>query len=227
MKYALNDIYPTVQGEGCQTGVAMVLVRLHGCGVGCPWCDTKETWALDGRHRVASIEDALGQNERWTIVSPERIVAHVKALHPGPRWILLTGGEPAEQELDDLVEGFHLCGYKVAIETSGTARGHVTAGADWVCVSPKIGMPGGKTIDLDAVRVAHEIKHVVGKPSDIDELLALLTAMHARFGTDWRLPEICLQPVSCSPKATELCTLEAIRRGWRLSVQTHKFAGIR
>lgn len=38
--YRVNDIYTTVQGEGCQTETAMVLLRLQGCGVGCPWCDT-------------------------------------------------------------------------------------------------------------------------------------------------------------------------------------------
>jgi 6-pyruvoyltetrahydropterin/6-carboxytetrahydropterin synthase len=41
--YVVNDIYTCIQGEGVQTGVAMVLLRLQGCAVGCPWCDTKET----------------------------------------------------------------------------------------------------------------------------------------------------------------------------------------
>jgi 7-carboxy-7-deazaguanine synthase len=218
----LNDIYQCVQGEGCQTGVAMVMVRLQGCGVGCPFCDTKETWALAEANKVATLEQALGTNPKWCEVEPGELAAYARWTFPGPRWALVSGGEPADQPLFSLVRELHGRDFRVALETSGTARGHVGAGFDWICVSPKIGMPGGKAILPEAVAAAHEIKHVVGKPEDIEALDQLLLSTPLRHDV-----QICLQPVSTQAKATELCTRTAIDRGWRLSLQTHKLVGLR
>src|SRR3990167_3293182 len=36
--YPINNVYKCIQGEGCLTGMAMTLVRMHGCGVGCVFC---------------------------------------------------------------------------------------------------------------------------------------------------------------------------------------------
>lgn len=217
----INDCYTTIQGEGVLTGVPMVLLRLHGCGVGCPWCDTKETWTVEDEQRRLVIADSLGANGRWCWLSGSEIAAYIKENHPGPRWVLVTGGEPAEQDLESLTSALHDAGYKVALETSGTAIGHLPASFDWVCVSPKIGMPGGKAILPAAVQVADEIKHVVGKQADIEALQQLLQDCQINGET-----QICLQPVSKSEKATELCIQTVQRMGWRLSVQMHKYIGV-
>lgn len=219
--YLVNDIYPAIQGEGVQTGVAMVLLRLHGCAVGCPWCDTKETWAIDQQFQVETLSEALGTNAHYAKVTPAQILSYIQTNCPGPKWILLTGGEPADQPLQPLVATLQATDYKVALETSGTAIGHLEAGLDWVCVSPKINMPGGKAIIPVAVQVAHEIKHVVGKPQDIALLDKLLLEIPLKPET-----EICLQPVSQSVKATQLCIETVQQRGWRLSIQTHKYLAL-
>lgn len=228
--YKVNDIYPTVQGEGCQTGVAMILLRLHGCGVGCPWCDTKETWAVDEQNRRTSLHDALGVSPLWVELSGSEIAAYIRRVYgrnaqgekTGPQWVLLTGGEPADQDLQGLVVALHDAGYKVAIETSGTANGHTKAGADWVCVSPKIGMPGGRAILPEVVAAADEIKMVVGKAADLEKLEELLSSCNV----NQERTAICLQPLSLSEKATALCIVTVQRRGWRLSIQTHKFLNL-
>ena len=216
--YPVNNCYPAIQGEGAQTGVAMALLRLHGCVVGCPWCDTAETWAFDQADEQPTIEAALGANSRYAYLDAETIADYVRAHCPGPRWVLLTGGEPARYPLKPLVDALHNTDYKVALETSGTELGHVGAGCDWVCVSPKIDMPGGKKVLPEAVTVADEIKHVVGRQSDIDKLDTLLRAVALK-------PDvvISLQPVSQSQKATALCVETVIARGWRLSIQVHKY----
>ena len=218
MIYRVNTIYPCVQGEGCQAGMAMVLLRLQGCGVGCPWCDTKETWHTDPAHAVASIEAALGQNPRYTVTDPLTIRRHIAEHHPGPRWVLLTGGEPADQDLDALVAELHEGGYKVAIETSGTAPGLLYVPFDWVCVSPKVNMPGGRAILQTVVEMADEIKFVVGKAADLATLDTLLANVTLKDGC-----QICLQPMSQNPNATQLCIETVQARGWRLSVQMHKY----
>lgn len=220
ISYPVNDCYTCIQGEGVQTGVAMVLLRLHGCAVGCPWCDTKETWDFDEANHVATLPEALGANPRYAMLAASGIVAHIRAHHPGPRWVLVTGGEPARVDLRPLVKALHEAGYRVALETSGTETGHLGAAFDWVCVSPKIDMPGGKHIQPAALSIADEIKHVIGKQSDIDQLDSLLANLNLKPGV-----QICLQPVSLSPKATQLCIETVQSRGWRLSVQTHKLLG--
>lgn len=40
MHYPINEIFQTIQGEGVFTGLPAIFVRLQGCPVGCPWCDT-------------------------------------------------------------------------------------------------------------------------------------------------------------------------------------------
>jgi 7-carboxy-7-deazaguanine synthase len=220
--YPINDCYTCVQGEGTQTGVAMVLLRLHGCAVGCPWCDTKETWLMDPAREVATLAEALGANPRYTYMTAVDIANHILRHHPGPKWVLVTGGEPAQYNLAPLVAALHEVGLRVAIETSGTETGHLEAGFDWACVSPKLNMPGGKEVCLETLAQADEIKHVVGRQADIDNLDDLLAAAQPPANT-----QICLQPVSTSPKATELCLETVMARGWRLSVQMHKYIGVK
>jgi 7-carboxy-7-deazaguanine synthase len=196
----------------------MVLLRLHGCAVGCPWCDTRNTWTFDKANERATLADALGDTPRYTYMDASAIADYIVNKRPGPKWVLVSGGEPAQYPLKELVEALHVRGYKAALETSGTETGHLDAAFDWVCVSPKIGMPGGKTIQPAAITSADEIKHVVGLPRDIETLDTLL-----RESTLKPSVQICLQPVSMSPKATQLCIDMVQKRGWRLSVQVHKY----
>lgn len=220
--YPINDCYACIQGEGVQTGVAMVLLRLHGCAVGCPWCDTKETWDFVADNQVETLAAALGANPRYAYWDAAAIAQYITIHHPGPKWVLVTGGEPAQYALQPLVAALHASHYQVALETSGTEIGHLGAGFDWVCVSPKLNMPGGKHVQAAALASADEIKHVVGRQQDIDNLDDLLA--HHPTKPD---VQICVQPVSLSQKATDLCMDVVLSRGWRLSVQTHKYIGVK
>jgi 7-carboxy-7-deazaguanine synthase len=218
-KYRINNIYRTVQGEGVHTGVPMVLCRLQGCDVGCPFCDTKETWNLDDPNRRDAISEALGENELFTDVSAEDLVAYIEHIAGNLHWIMITGGEPALYDLSDLLESLHQAGYKTAIETSGTypLQGCPT----WVCVSPKADMPGGQSLEAATISRADELKFVIGKTSDIDDALSMLEDYETKPGV-----QICLQPLSLSRRATDLCLETVLTRGWRLSLQTHKFISI-
>jgi 7-carboxy-7-deazaguanine synthase len=225
MKYPVNDIYPCIQGEGCQTGLAMIMLRLQGCPVGCPWCDTKETWFIDDLpRRKRTIKEVLGANPLWCEVEASDLAHYIDSLTHGvgTKWVLVSGGEPALNNLEPLVRELHGHGYKAAIETSGTALGHVGAGFDWITISPKIDMPGGYQIKERAFEDASEVKFPVGKPDDIRNLDRLIERGIIKAGTT-----ICLQPLSLSPRATTLCEETAQHRGWRLSVQVHKLLNLR
>lgn len=218
--YPINDVYLSVQGEGVLTGVPMVILRLHGCAVGCPWCDTKETWDMEEEQHQDDLRDALGANAKWSRLSADAIAQYISKTHRAP-YVLLTGGEPAQYDLAPLVKTLQAQGYKVAIETSGTERGHIGAGFDHVCVSPKMDMPGGKLILPDALAVADEIKQVIALEKDVYRLEGLLSTVRLKKDTT-----ICLQPVSQSKKATDICLRVCQERGWRLSLQMHKYLSI-
>jgi 7-carboxy-7-deazaguanine synthase len=223
--YAVNDLYPTIQGEGSLTGTPMLLLRLQGCGVGCPWCDTKETWAhRPADTQVGTLLDATTDPRNWAEMTPAAIAQEVSAMGLGERWVLLTGGEPAEQPLAPLVSALQEHGYDVALETSGTAIGHLGAKIDWVCVSPKVGMPGGKKILPEALTVADEIKFVVGKAADIERFKSFLTDYDRSIPADALRT---VQPLSQNKTATELCVKACREYGWRLSLQTHKYMAVR
>lgn len=207
MRYRFATLYRTIQGEGYWSGTPVVLVRLQGCHVGCPWCDTRETWDPAGGHSRTA----------------ESIAQEARRIAPAVRVALLTGGEPLEQDVSDLIGRLHGVHFAVHVETSGTAPLPASGPPpDWLTVSPKIGMPGGKDVRDDVLLRADEIKMVVGKRKDIDTLQMLLACIPIRSGR----PVVSLQPLSESAKATELCVNAAMEHGWRVSLQTHKILAI-
>ncbi len=214
--YKVNDIYPCIQGEGTLTGVPMVMVRLQGCPVGCPFCDTKETWATDPADQTIEMVDALGVNPRWAAATALGIADKVMSVARHVKWALISGGEPLLQNCGDLTTALRSAGFQTALETSGTA--HVSGEWSWLTVSPKVGMPGGRGIIDATIKQANEIKWVVGKPADLDALDAFLARYQPAHTVN-----IALQPLSLNEKATLLCVDRCLERGWRLSVQTHKF----
>jgi 7-carboxy-7-deazaguanine synthase len=219
--YPVNDCYDSIQGEGALTGIPMTILRLQVCDVGCPWCDTKETWKLDLGNRSKTLPEALGQNSQWVYLTAYEIARYIATNHQPEHqfdyWVLITGGEPAIRPLAPLVASLQLEGFRVACETSGTELGAIGAHFDWLCVSPKLGMPGGKTVRPNVMAMADEVKMPGGRERDLVKLSELLDAMPPKDRA-----VVSLQPISQNKEATRLCVTTAKRRGWRVSIQVHK-----
>ena len=97
---APQGVFWTVQGEGSLAGEPMVFVRLAGCPVGCPECDTDY-----------SVHSRVGLGELARLVA---------ACDPTPgRWVWLTGGEPTLHDLPPLCARLNRYGYRVAVATAG------------------------------------------------------------------------------------------------------------
>ncbi len=119
MRYPLspNPIFWTIQGEGHLRGEQMCFVRLAGCSVACPACDT------DYRRNEFATE--------------EEITTRVAAIIPPAarnKLVWITGGEPTDHDLTALIAALRAKGYRIALATSGHRL--VTAEVDWLSVSP-------------------------------------------------------------------------------------------
>lgn len=221
-RYKINEMFETIQGEGCFTGVPSVFIRLQMCQVGCSWCDTKQTW-----HACPEDERSFGEiivkqtdSPTWAQGDAQEIVAMYQKQGYHARHIVITGGEPCEYDLTELCNAFEAIGCRCQIETSGTSEITVSANT-WVTVSPKVAMKGQRLVLSSALVRADEIKHPVATQHHIDQLDQLLEQVNLK-------PDvvIALQPISQKPRATQLCIDTCIERNWRLSIQTHKYLSI-
>ena len=220
--YKINEVFESLQGEGSYTGLPSIFVRLQGCPVGCPWCDTKHTWTVDPEFQVTSdmVMAETSESNRWFEHSTEQLLKLFADNGYVAKHIVLTGGEPCLYDLTEITASLISKGYSVQIETSGTYEILVHPDT-WVTVSPKVNMPGGREVLVSAMRRANEIKHPVAMQKHIEELDQVLSLLDDKV-----VPNVYLQPISQQKLATELAIKTCIARNWRLSLQTHKFIGI-
>ncbi|WED22192.1 7-carboxy-7-deazaguanine synthase QueE [Vibrio sp. JC009] len=122
----ISEIFgPTIQGEGASIGRPTVFVRTAGCDFRCSWCDTLH--AVDKSYR-----------DDWYQMSAEEIMAKVEKLSDGkPLLITLSGGNPATQELSELILLGKSKGYTFAMETQGSVSAAWFSLLDQITFSPK------------------------------------------------------------------------------------------
>ena len=215
----INEIFDTVQGEAFWTGTPATFIRLQGCPVGCHWCDTKHTWSkgLD-KHEITINEmlKKIKDSPKWASVNEFKVVDIVTKLRP--RHFVLTGGEPCSQDIFKLTKLLSDVG-TVQLETSGTHEIKVYD-KTFVTVSPKINMGGGLKILNTALNRANELKMPINCLKDVKNLEKLVK--NVKYDK-----LVWLQPVSQKEENTNLCVQTAMDNQWRISIQTHKYMGVR
>ena len=119
--------------------------------------------------------------------------------------LVLTGGEPALQVDKILTDTLHDAHFYLCIETNGTVP--LSGDIDWITCSPKEGHP-------PVLATVDELK-VVYTGQQVEDYYDNMPAEH-----------YFLQP--CSQKNTEDVVNYILRHPWwRLSLQTHKYIGLR
>jgi 7-carboxy-7-deazaguanine synthase len=211
MTYTVKEIFYTLQGEGTHTGRPAVFCRFSGCNLWtgreqdrasaiCTFCDTDFLGVgPDGGKFRSADELADSVARQWPSLNGH-----------GKRFVVCTGGEPLLQLDEAAIAALHDRGFEVAVETNGTLE--PPPGLDWICVSPKA---GSKTV----LRRGSELKLVYPQPD----------AQPESFEAD-DFTQFYLQPMDGPDIArnTQLALEYCLAHPqWRLSLQTHKFVGIR
>lgn len=228
----VHSIFKTIQGEGPFCGHPCVFVRLAGCNLQCPGCDTEYT---QGRR-------AMG---------PYEVLAQVNELWRSDRWrpglVVVTGGEPFRQDLGGLFEVLTANGYHVQVESNGTLeptpwpyRPYFTSGAVrddggepgvYIVCSPKTGKLHPRVYE-----VACALKYVV-KFNDVGrDGLPLHALDHPSKPWPARPPEGWDRPVYVQPMDehdttrndanTQTAVTSCMRHGYVLQLQVHKYIGV-
>lgn len=198
MGYRVKEIVYTLQGEGANSGKAVVLCRFEGCNLNCSFCDT-DFQGIDGPgggefSSASSLAEAV--SERW------------KGQFDQPR-VLCTGGEPLLQLDEQLTQAFHSKGFKILLETNGTIE--LPEGIDWVCVSPKEGIE-------PVVKKGNELK--LAFPRENLDPGRYLSLDYEHF---YLQPISGIDLSSNTRQAVEYCLDNP---QWALSLQIHKYIGI-
>lgn len=208
----IHHVWETMQGEGPHAGRPAVFVRLTGCNIQCPACDTEYT------------------SKRFS-ASPTVVVETVKAIRRSGL-VVLTGGEPFRQDISMLVHLLLDAGFEVQIETNGTLYRDLPYGNERLMVvcSPK-------TSRIDA-RLAEHVsawKFVIDA-AHIDAIDGLPTSTLNGPGKVARPPKENKAPIYVQPldvgqsiengKNLEAAILVCMSHGYRLCLQVHKIIGL-
>jgi 7-carboxy-7-deazaguanine synthase len=209
--YSVKEIYYTLQGEGAHTGRPSVFCRFAGCNLWsglekdrskaiCNFCDT-DFVGTDGEG---------GGKFKTPEELSEKVLSVWCDSSYGKPYVVCTGGEPLLQLDEALINAFHKKGFKVAVETNGTIE--APNGVDWLCVSPKANQILKQT-------KGNELKLVypqtLNSPKEFEDL---------NFDYFYLQP---MDGLTLELNLSQTITYCLENPQWRLSLQTHKYIGLR
>ncbi|MFZ4556590.1 MAG: 7-carboxy-7-deazaguanine synthase QueE [Pseudanabaena sp.] len=191
------ETFHSVQGEGAWMGTNAFFIRLAGCDVGCPWCDTKISWNVK-KHPQIEIADLV-----------------IEAVNANPAIVVITGGEPLMHDLTELTNQLKMKGLRLHLETSGSYP--FSGNFDWVTFSPKQFKHPHESI----YEQVSELKVVISDQSDLifaeQKAARILPNVAKYLQAEWG---------NASSKDLVMQYVLA-HRDWRVSVQTHKLLEVR
>lgn len=188
-KVFVSETFQSRQGEGKLTGVLSFFIRTSGCNLRCWFCDTPyASWKPSGES-----------------INIDRLVE--MSLAAEGNHVVITGGEPLlAAHFEELVKALQSAGLHVTIETAGTIAKPTRC--DLLSLSPKLSestpdanehprwnrlheqrrMPLETMRELIAAANDHQLKFVVGKESEFDELNEVAESLSVRSQNVFIMP---------------------------------------
>ena len=197
IKIKVSEIFTSFQGEGPYIGTPATFLRLYGCNLNCPWCDTDIS-----TYEMLSVDDVA------EILLTQMEFNNINLL-------VITGGEPTLQmeEIKRLIKEIPE-DIKIQLETNGSIFEYLPE-IEYV-ISPK----------EDKEKVFENyykydnvfFKFVITCEEDIDEVISIKN----KYGYDktiWLQGEFSKDALMADLIRENFPRLENIK----LSVQTHKY----
>ncbi len=198
----VQEIFPTLQGEGPYVGQPATFIRLGGCNLACEFCDT--------------------EFESYKKFSLSEILSEVKKF--AKKLVVITGGEPMRQPIERLCDELVKLGFLVQIETNGTIFRELNPEVKIIC-SPKVTAGKYHQIRPDLISRINAFKFILSKSNENYRDVV-------DVGQSETAAPVYLQPMDEYDEnknrenlkyAADLC----LERGFFLSLQTHKILGIK
>ena len=197
IKIKVSEIFTSFQGEGPYVGAPATFLRLYGCNLNCPWCDTDIS-----TYEMLSVDDVA------EILMTQMEFNNINLL-------VITGGEPTLQmeEIKRLIKELPE-NIKIQLETNGSIFEYLPE-IEYV-ISPK----------EDKEKVFENyykydnvfFKFVITCEEDIDEVISIKN----KYGYDktiWLQGEFSRDALMSDLIRENFPRLENVK----LSVQTHKY----
>ena len=227
----VQEIFPTIQGEGPNAGRSALFLRLGGCNLRCWFCDTdfeSSTLRLSASALAARImREATTDSFRADL-------------------LVITGGEPLRQNLVPLFELLQREDLPIQIETAGTiwvpGLEHFPRDVVELVCSPKTGK-----LHERIERYCWDYKYIVrvSEPTDLVDGLPLCHTQakwHTAGGVSQLMRPRLARPSNpaatiwvqpCDEKNEALnnanrdyCAALVMKYGYRLSLQQHKILNL-
>lgn len=212
----VHSIFHTIQGEGPYAGHPAIFIRLAGCNLQCPGCDTDYTTGRKEMH-VSDILDEVVENS-----------------YPLPNLVVITGGEPFRQPSTvDLCNVLGDMGFTVQVETNGSFwPGEKLDPEVTIVCSPKTGSVHKKLAErIDA------FKYVLHADSiDLEDGLPILALGHSANPRVARPPKdfkgaVYVQPMDSknelqNHRNQQAAVKSCMEFGYTLQLQIHKIIGV-
>ena len=215
----VQEVFPTIQGEGPHAGRPAIFVRLGGCNLKCYWCDTdfeSSTWHPHMDDLICAIIDATE--------------------HCTTNFVVFTGGEPMRQNIRPTIAKLIALGYECQIETNGALwidglENYIMEHQLSIICSPKTGKVHPK---IEEYSIAY--KYIVSKlDADPQDGLPIMSTQRQDKRQHLARPPLGM-PVYVQPLDAheQEATIENERHaiylcktyGYRLSYQLHKHLGL-